>query len=144
MRRLMLPLLALAVATAVTLAAGDPSPQPTAKTGDKAAPPSAGKVPKDSCVAECKTCAKECLDCMLYCKSKGHDHHAHMTDACHHACLMCAAAVEGKTPNAWEACELCEKMCNDCAAMCEKGDDRMKKTAEECRKCAKACAEARK
>ena len=140
MRRLLFPLLALAVATAVAIAA---DPPPTTRTSDKV-PAAEKKVPKDTCCAETKVCGKECLDCMLYCKDKGHDHHAKLLDACHHACFMCTAAVEGKTANAWEACELCEKFCNDCADMCEKGDDRMKKTGAECRKCAKACADARK
>lgn len=103
------------------------------------------KSPKDTCVKPCMDCAAECLKCMKHCREMKMEDMANMCEVCHHACLMCAHAVKGKTMNAWAACELCEKMCLDCAAMCDKGEHaQMKKNAEECRKCAKACADARK
>jgi hypothetical protein len=139
MRHLFLSLVALGFAAAITVAAEPPAAAPQQ-------PSTSQKTPKDTCVEPCKACAAICAECMKHCDKLGHKDIARMCEACHHACLMCATAVANKTPNAWQACELCEKFCNDCAAMCDKhpGDEIMKKCADECRKCAKACADARK
>jgi hypothetical protein len=107
--------------------------------------PLEGKVPKETCIQPCFSCANECLTCMKHCRENKMEDTAKECEMCHHACLMCALAVQSKNARAWEACELCEKMCNDCASTCEKGTNPvMKKCAEECRNCVKACAEARK
>lgn len=105
----------------------------------------APKVPKDSCVKACMDCANQCAACMKHCKENKMEDSAVQSEICHHACLLCALAVQSKNGQSWASCELCEKVCNDCAAMCEKSPHEiMKKTAEACRACAKACAEARK
>ncbi len=107
--------------------------------------PSAARIPKETCIQPSRTCGNECLTCMKYCRENKMEDTAKECEICHHACLMCALAVESKNVRAWDICELCEKTCNDCAAACEKGTNpEMKKCAEECRTCAKACADSRK
>ncbi|HEY3789619.1 MAG TPA: hypothetical protein VGL71_12235 [Urbifossiella sp.] len=143
MRHFVFPLSIIAIAS-VAFTLNPTSLGRAADTNAADAKASDAKMPKDSCVKECYTCATSCFNCMKYCTDKGHKAHANMMDVCHHACFMCGHAVEGKMPFAWAACELCEKICNECAATSDKGDAEMKKAGEECRKCAKACAEARK
>ncbi|HVL15792.1 MAG TPA: four-helix bundle copper-binding protein [Gemmata sp.] len=110
-----------------------------------AAAPDDVKFPKDTCVKPCQDCAKECLSAVKHARDANNDLAAKHLELCHHACLTCAIAVEHKNPQAWAACELCEKICNDCATVCEKSqDEHMKKCAEMCRKCAQACQDARK
>jgi hypothetical protein len=105
----------------------------------------ANRIPKENCIQPSRDCANECLTCMKHCRENKMEDTAKECEICHHACLMCALAVESKNARAWETCELCEKTCNDCAAMCEKGTHpEMKKCAEACRNCAKACADSRK
>jgi hypothetical protein len=117
-----------------------------AMAGLTSAAPQETKVPKDTCVQPCLDCAKECLTGIKHARDQLRmEDLAKSMEICHHACLTCAHAVGSKHARAWEACELCEKICNDCAAVCEKSnDEHMKKCAKACRDCAKACADARK
>jgi len=109
------------------------------------ADPPANKVPKDTCVQSCMACANDCLACMKYCRENKMEDSAKEAEICHHACLLCALAVQSKNPQSWTTCELCEKICSDCATVCGKGTDPiMKKCVESCRGCATACADSRK
>lgn len=139
-------LVAIAGLTSAFLLADDKKPVAKSEGTAKAeVVKPAAKMPKDSCVAESRTCAEACGKCMEHCRHMKMEDLAKLCEVCHHACWMCYHAVSGKTAMAWEICEMCEKLCTECAAMCEKQSDAMiKKCAEECRKCAKACADSRK
>ena len=120
-------------------------PGPAATGGKPPADAPETKCPKESCIQPAMACANECLSCMKHCREGKMESLAKECEICHHACLMCALAVQEKTPTACAACEVCEKICNDCAANCEKNTDpAMKKCMEACRACAKACADSRK
>jgi hypothetical protein len=130
MTRILIPLFAFGVLMAVNPA--DAAAQET-------------KIPKQTCVKPSQDCAKHCLEAMKVARDAKQENLARGFELCHHVCVANAIAVEFKNPAAWDACELCERVCNDVAAEVEKStSEDIRKHAKALRDCAKACADARK
>ena len=64
---------------------------------------------------------------------------------CARACTLFADLCSEKSPRAFDACRLCEQLCQDCAAICAKSEtEECKECAKLCRACAAACIASRR
>jgi hypothetical protein len=104
-------------------------------------------VTMQSCIDECLSCHRICVETAKYCLEKGGKHaeadHIRTMLDCTQSCATSADFMLRGSELHTYTCGACAAVCEACAVSCEKfGDDAvMSRCAKVCRSCAECCRE---
>jgi hypothetical protein len=100
-----------------------------------------------SCIEECLSCHRICVETTAHCLEKGGKHaaadHIRTMLDCAQICATSADFMLRGSDLHTETCAACAAVCEACAESCEQiaDDDIMKRCADACRRCAASCRE---
>ena len=98
-----------------------------------------------SCIEECQSCHRVCLETVTHCLQKGGRHaesaHIRLLLDCVDICQTSASFMLRGSDLHPLTCSVCAEVCERCAQDCERlaDDDMMKRCAEACHRCAQSC-----
>jgi hypothetical protein len=104
-------------------------------------------VTMESCIEECLSCHRFCIETTDYCLLEGGEHaaadHIRTMLDCSQMCATSADFMLRGSDLHTETCAVCAAVCEACAKSCDQfaDDDTMKRCAAECRRCAASCRE---
>jgi hypothetical protein len=100
-----------------------------------------------SCIEDCLSCHRICVETTAYCLQKGGKHaaadHIRILLDCAQICATSADFMLRGSDLHTHTCAACAAVCEACAASCAQmaDDEMMKRCADTCRRCAESCRE---
>ena len=100
-----------------------------------------------SCIEECLTCHRICVETTQHCLEKGGKHaeakHIRTLLDCAQICATSADFMLRGSDLHVDTCAACAEVCEACAKSCDRiaDDAEMKRCADVCRRCAASCRE---